>query len=174
MQSWGKGIRKINKITIILKNRMKRMAKKLRTCQLQRTEQLGLYLVIKICSRLQHQTSLRGLAQCLWNLPPAIRHAQRSNRRSIHSTNPCIDPPWLEHLLFSTLATDLSIYVKDKNRSTEKVSSDITSDGFGKIWGKLKLKVSVTYLCQFGADVYANRDFSVLFHHHFFLNWDHV
>lgn len=61
------------------------------------------------------------------NLPSAIRRAQKSNRRSLHSTNPCIDPPWLEHLLFSTLAIDLSIYVKDKNSSTEKVSSDITS-----------------------------------------------
>lgn len=65
------------------------------------------------------------------NLPSAIRHeAQKSNRRTIHLTNPCIDPPWLKHLLFSALAIDLSIYVKDKNSFTEKVSYDLTSLGF--------------------------------------------
>lgn len=62
-------------------------------------------------------------------LPSAIRCAQKSNRRSIHSINPCIDPLWLEHLLFSTLAIDLSIYVKDRNSSTEKVKYGITSPG---------------------------------------------
>lgn len=62
-------------------------------------------------------------------LPSAIRCAQKSNRRSIHSINPCIDPLWLEHLLFSTLAIDPSIYVKDKNSSTEKVNYGITSLG---------------------------------------------
>ena len=52
---------------------------------------------------------------------------KKSNRRSIHLTNPCIAPLWLEHLLFSALAIDMSIYVKDKNSSTEKVISGITS-----------------------------------------------
>lgn len=84
-------------------------------------------------------------------LPSAIRRAQKSNRRSIHSTNPCIDPLWLEHLLFSTLAIDLSIYVKDKNSFAEKVSYGITSLSlFGHILGRLKRKVFVTSLCQFG------------------------
>lgn len=70
------------------------------------------------------------------NLPSAIRCAQKSNRRSIHSTNPCIDPLWLEHLLFSTLAIDLSIYVKDKNSSTEKVNCGITSLRFFSVFRK--------------------------------------
>lgn len=84
-------------------------------------------------------------------LPSAIRRAQKSNRRSIHSTNPCIDPLWLEHLVFSTLAIDLSIYVKDKNSFTEKVNYGITSLGlFRHILGRLKLKAFATYLCQFG------------------------
>lgn len=52
------------------------------------------------------------------DLPSAIRRAQKRNRRSMHLTSPCIDPPWLNHLLFSTLATDLTIYVKDGNSST--------------------------------------------------------
>lgn len=72
------------------------------------------------------------------NLPSAIRCAQKSNRRSIHSTNPCIDPLWLEHLLFSTLAIDMSIYVKDKNSSTEKVNCGITSLAFFSVFRKMK------------------------------------
>lgn len=74
-------------------------------------------------------------------LPSAIRRAQNSNRRSIHSTNPCIDPLWLEHLLFSTLAIDLSIYVKDKNSSTEKVNCGITSLGFFSVFRQILGKV---------------------------------
>lgn len=86
------------------------------------------------------------------NLPSAIRHeAQKSNRRTIHSTNPCIDPPRLKHLLLSTLAIDLSIYVKDKNSFTEKVSYDLTSLGFFSVSGeknlsRLKLKVCLSLL----------------------------
>lgn len=87
------------------------------------------------------------------NLPSAIRHeAQKSNRRTIHSTNPCIDPPRLKHLLFSALAIDLSIYVKDKNSFTEKVSYDLTSLGFFSVSGgggnlsRLKLKVCLSML----------------------------
>lgn len=42
---------------------------------------------------------------------------------------PDTDPPWLQHLLFSTLATDLSVCVSDENSCTEKVSGGVTSPG---------------------------------------------
>lgn len=99
-------------------------------CVAEDKEQFIPCLVIKKCLPLQHQSSKEGLASCLWLCLTAITRAQRSNRRSIHSTNPCIAPLWLEHLLFSTLATDLTICVKDRNSLTQKVSFGIKSSGF--------------------------------------------
>lgn len=75
---------------------------------------------------LQHQLVLWSLALCRQLCLQPLEVPRKATEGVSIRQNPCIDPLWPQHLLFSTLAIDLSIYVKDKN-SSEKVKSGIKS-----------------------------------------------
>lgn len=53
--------------------------------------------------------------------PSAIYVQGKATEAGSNGQIPILTPPQVQHLLFSTLATDLSICVKDKNSSTQKV-----------------------------------------------------